>query len=70
MSSFKRNENIHKKEDGPYYVVLAKKALSVTCNDPATKARGNIPQFCKFQIGVDSNTIMNQNGVQTITKPV
>ena len=24
MSSFKSNENIHKKEDGPYYVVSAK----------------------------------------------
>ena len=26
MSSFKSNENIHKKEDGPYYVVSANKA--------------------------------------------
>ena len=25
MSSFKSNENIHKKEDGSYYVVSAKK---------------------------------------------
>ena len=30
MSSFKSNENIHKKEDGSYYVVLANKASSVT----------------------------------------
>ena len=30
MSSFKSNENIHRKEDGPYYVVLANKASSVT----------------------------------------
>ena len=30
MSSFKSNENIHKKEDGPYYVVSANKASSVT----------------------------------------
>ena len=29
MSSFKSNENIHKKEDG-YYVVSANKASSVT----------------------------------------
>ena len=29
MSSFKSNENIHKKEDGSYYVVPANKA-----NDP------------------------------------
>ena len=28
MSSFKSNENIHKKEDGPYYVVSANKAIS------------------------------------------
>ena len=30
MSSFKSNENIHKKEDGSYYVVSANKAASVT----------------------------------------
>ena len=30
MSSFKNNENIHKKEDGPYYVVSANKASSET----------------------------------------
>ena len=30
VSSFKRNENIHKKEDGPYYVVSANKASSMT----------------------------------------
>ena len=30
MSSFKNNENIHKKECGSYYVVSANKASSVT----------------------------------------
>ena len=30
MSSFKSNENIHKKEYGSYYVVSANKAPSVT----------------------------------------
>ena len=30
LSSFKSNENIHKKEDGPHYVVSANKASSVT----------------------------------------
>ena len=30
MSSFKSNENIHKKEDLSYYVVSANKASSVT----------------------------------------
>ena len=30
MSSFKSNENIHKKEDGSYYVVSANEASSVT----------------------------------------
>ena len=30
MSSFKSNGNIHKKEDGSYYVVSANKASSVT----------------------------------------
>ena len=29
MSSFKSNENIHKKEDGSYYIVLANKASLV-----------------------------------------
>ena len=29
-NEFKSNENIHKKEDGSYYVVLANKASSVT----------------------------------------
>ena len=48
MSFFKSNENIHKKEDGSYYVVSANKASSVTCNVPATKARGNTLQFCKI----------------------
>ena len=51
MRSFKSNENIHKKEGGSYYVVSANKASSLTCNHPATKARGNILQFCEFQIG-------------------
>ena len=31
MSSFKSNENIHKKEDGSYYVVSAKVCRSDTC---------------------------------------
>ena len=30
MRSFKSNENIHKKEDGSYYVVSANTASSVT----------------------------------------
>ena len=30
MSSFKSNENVHKKEDGSYYVISATKASSVT----------------------------------------
>ena len=50
MSSFKSNENIHKKEDGSYYVVSANKARQWPCNDQATKARGNILQLCDFQI--------------------
>ena len=29
MSSFKSNENIHKKEDGSYYVVSANKAKHI-----------------------------------------
>ena len=30
LSSFKSNENIHKREDGSYYVVSANKSSSVT----------------------------------------
>ena len=30
LSSFKSNKNIHKREDGSYYVVSAYKASSVT----------------------------------------
>ena len=30
MSSFKSNENIHKKEDGSYYAVSANKTSSMT----------------------------------------
>ena len=30
MSSYKSNENIHKKENGLYYIVSANKASSVT----------------------------------------
>ena len=30
LSSFKSNENIHKREDGSYYVVSANKASSAT----------------------------------------
>ena len=50
MSSFKSNENIRKKADWSYYVVSASKTSSVTPNDPATKYRWNILQFCDFQI--------------------
>ena len=51
MSTFKSNENIHKKEDGLYYVVSANKASSVQlpCNVPTTKARGNILQISNRQ---------------------
>ena len=31
LSSFKSNENIHKREDGSYYVVSANKASSKPC---------------------------------------
>ena len=30
INSFKSNENIHKKEDGPYYVVSANKTSTMT----------------------------------------
>ena len=50
MSSFNSTENIHKKEDGSYYVVWLTKPHQWLCNDPATKARRNILQFREFQI--------------------
>ena len=51
MSSFKINENIHKKEDGSYYVVSANKASSVTLQSPDN---------------VSQRKHCNQNGVQII----
>ena len=39
MSSFKNNENIHKKEDGAYYVVSANKASSVTLKWPGNESQ-------------------------------
>ena len=39
MNSFKSNENIHKKEDGSYYVVSANKASSVTLEWPGNKSK-------------------------------
>ena len=39
MSSFKSNENIHKKEDGSYYVVSANKASSVALKWPSNESQ-------------------------------
>ena len=39
MRSFKSNENIHKKEDGPYYVVSANKASSVALQPPGNESQ-------------------------------
>ena len=39
MGSFKSNENIHKKEDGSYYVVSANKASSVTLWWPGNESQ-------------------------------
>ena len=39
MRSFESNENIHKKEGGSYYVVLANKALSVTLQSPGNESQ-------------------------------
>ena len=38
MRSFQSNENIHKKEGGTYYVVLANKASSVTLLSPGNES--------------------------------
>ena len=51
MSSFESTENIHKKEDGSYYVVSANKVSSVTLLRPGNESQRNIMQFCEFQIG-------------------
>ena len=48
MRSFKSNENIHKKEGGSYYVVLANKASSVTLSSPGNESKRKIMQFCEF----------------------
>ena len=39
MSSFTSTENIHKKEDGWYYVVSANKASSVTLQWPGNESQ-------------------------------
>ena len=39
MSSFKSNKNIHKKEDGAYYVVSANKASSVTLSSAGNESQ-------------------------------
>ena len=39
MSSFKSNENIHKKKGGSYYVVSANKASSKTLQSPGYESR-------------------------------
>ena len=39
MSSFKSNENIHKKEDGSYYVISANEASSVTLQWPDNESQ-------------------------------
>ena len=63
MSSFKSNENIHKKEDGPYYVVSAKSMETLSCHSnqiayaTASFVEPNAMNFsAKFQLhppGVD-----------------
>ena len=55
MSSFKSNENIHKKEDGSYYVVSANKASSGPCNDPEE----TYCNFAYFKWAVASKTGLN-----------
>ena len=39
MRSFKSNENIHKKEGRPHYVVSANKASSVTPQPPGNESQ-------------------------------
>ena len=48
MRSLKSNENIHKKEDGSYYVVSANKASSVTLQSPDNESQRK--HFANFQI--------------------
>ena len=50
MRSFKSNGNIHKTEDGSYYVVSANKASSVTLQSPGNESQ-TILQVCEFQTG-------------------
>ena len=49
MSSFKRNENIHKKVDGSYYVVSANKASSIS--DPVmTRKLKPVETYCNLKL--------------------
>ena len=62
FKSSKSSENIHKKKGGSYYVVSANKGSSVTCNHPATKARGNIlPFYVHPLIVINSEIVLNGN---------
>ena len=66
MSSFKSNENIHKKEDGSYYVVSAKTHISDSVMTWQRKREVTYRKFANFKYAVDSKTETNQNGVQII----
>ena len=48
MRSFKSNENIHKKEGGPYYVVSANKASSMTLQSPGNENQKPEEAYCNF----------------------
>ena len=67
MSSFKSNENIHKKEDGSYYVVSANKSLiSDLVMTRQRKPGEKYCNFANFKQAVDSKTDLHENGVQII----
>ena len=52
MSSYTSNENIHKKEDGSYYEVLANIASSVTPLSPGYDAAMKARKFTQTQMDI------------------
>ena len=72
MRSFKSNENIHKKEDGSYYVVSANKASSVTLQSPGNESQRKHTAIVKLQNAkfkekkrkIETKRMFSQQGIE------
>ena len=66
MSSFKSDENIHKKENGSYYVVSAKKASSVALLWPGNESQRKHIEILRIS-NRQSMSLCNWNLIRTYT---